>query len=395
MKTLRLRTGVGLAGLDAVAREKSGRVVFVEGAAPEEEVRVEILAEKKRHARARTLEVLTPSPHRVAPLCPHHEVCGGCGLQHVQAEVQTEAKVEAVRSALRRIGGTEPRAWGPTWRGEAYGVRSRVRWRAGPEGVGLLRRRSHALVPLDCCPILEAPLEKVLVELRAAWAREGVGEDEIDGLTDGSQVWLHRRSGGPALSVPGAVFVGRGAPVEISDRRDVRVAAVGAFGQTHRAGNDAMLGQLEDWLDPVPRALELYAGAGNWTRVLAGVADEIVAVERDADAAGHIRRVAPRAEVWTADAGEGLANYLRQGPPSRWGLLANPPRTGLGSELVKAALRTEGLAWLVYVSCDPATFARDAARLAQLGLRADEVRVFDLYPQTAHVELMARFLPST
>jgi len=366
-------------------------VVFVEGAAPNEEVRVELLSEKKRHARARVLEVLRPSRDRVEPRCPHHEVCGGCGLQHVDAAAQAEAKTEAVRGTLRRIGGVEPRRWAPTWRGEAYGVRSRVLWRAGPEGVGMLRRKSHALVPLDCCPILEAPLEKALLGLRTAWAEAGEGEDEIDGLTDGSQVWLHRRSGHGTLSVPDVRFVERGTPVEVPDRFGTRLAAVGAFGQSNRAGNDAMLAQLERWLDPVPIALELYAGAGNWTRVLNQAVDAVVAVERDADAARHIDRVAPAAQVWTTDAAAGLGRFLERAAPA-WGLLMNPPRTGLGPG-VRSGLRTEGLEWLVYVSCDPATFARDAARLAELGLVADEVRVFDLYPQTAHVELMARFLP--
>ncbi|MEM9115324.1 MAG: hypothetical protein AAGD10_17360 [Myxococcota bacterium] len=392
MKKIRLRTGPGLAGIDAVGRDEGGRVVFVEGAAPNEDVRVELFAEKKRHARGRMIEVLEASPHRVGARCPHHAECGGCGLQHVDAEIQTRAKAQAVQGTLRRMGGVLPRTWGSVWRGPAYGVRSKVRWRANSHGVGQRRRRSHALVELRECPILEPPLEASLKTLGPAWAQGPARTDELHGLTDGTQVWLHARSGAPGLALPGARFVARGQPVEIADAFGVRVASVGSFGQSHRAGNDAMLEQLRAWLSPVPTALELYAGAGNWTRVLQAFSEAIVAVERDEDAARHIQRVAEAAEVWPADASKGLERFL-EGRPKRWGLLANPPRTGLGPEL-PARLRTDGLEWFIYVSCDPATFARDAARLAEHGLSVDEVRVFDLYPQTGHVELMARLVPS-
>lgn len=331
------------AGGDAVARAPDGRVVFVSGAAPDEEVRVEIEQDNKRFMRARTVEVLVPSPYRVEPRCRHFEECGGCLLQHVDYATQVKSKQNVLEETLARIGkvALDQVRFDPPWESEPYRYRTRVRFAIDRTGrAGFRAKRSHRVVGVSECPILAAPLERYLLE--------------------------HQRS------EPGEVRAALEGEQVVPER---------TFGQANEAGNAAMRDYVEDLLDgvEVARALELYGGSGNFTRILADRANRVVMVESDRVACAIARERLPKhVEVLPVDAGDAPS-----GPFDL--LLVDPPRAGLG-EAALARIAEASPDRLVYVSCDAATFARDVARLS-LPLR--RIRLFDLYPQTPHLELVA------
>lgn len=330
------------AGGDAIARAPDGRVVFVSGAAPEEQVRVEVTRDNKRFLRARTLEVLAPSPHRAAPRCSHFGECGGCLLQHVEYGAQVESKQAVLEETLARIGKVpvDQLRVDPPWRSAPYRYRTRVRFAVdGAGSAGFRAKRSRRVVPISECPILAAPLERYLLE--------------------------HDRS------VPGEVRAMLEGERAVPER---------TFGQANEAGNRAMRAYVEALLGDlrVDRALELYGGSGNFTDLLADRARTVVMVESDAVACSIARERLPgHVEVRATD--------VAGAPDGPFDLvLVDPPRAGLSEAAVE---RITGAApsRMVYVSCDAATFARDLARLS---LSLQRVRMFDLYPQTPHLELV-------
>lgn len=375
----------------AVARAPDGRVVFVEGAAPDEDVEVQVFEQRKRHMRARLVSVIRPGPDRVTPRCRHFGRCGGCRLQHVDAEAQARLKTEAALQTVRRVGrqsglGTTVEVE-PTWRGPAYGTRSRVRWLWMPgEGLGYRQPSSHQGWVAAECPVLEPALQAALTELGdlassagPPAARRPRGGWEVQAVTDGTRVGVKA-----PFEVPPPY---RARTLEVQDRAGTRAVRPEGFSQNHRAGNDALLETLERWLPQVERAVELFAGSGNFTRVLERKAATVVAVESDRGAVARARRIlSPSTEV-RQHAAESVDRVLEGAQL----VLVDPPRTGL-SEILSRRL-AQISAPIVYVSCDPGTFARDLQRLSAGKHRLVRLRAFDLYPQTAHLELMAAFSP--
>lgn len=322
------------AGGDAIARAPDGRVVFIEGACPSEQVRVEITKDNARFLRARVVEVLEPSPSRVTPPCPYFGVCGGCSLQHVSAAEQLASKEAAVLETVSRMGGHQV-TLDPSWSGEPYGYRTRARIAVDRRAIGYRKKDSRELVDVESCAVLAPALNAELGKLRRK--RPSFGEHEL------------------------------------GDSK-------GIFAQSNATGNTAMVAQVKDLAKGSGRVLELYAGSGNFTRVLP---EGTRAIEQSAPA---VRKAKEQGiEVLCAPVEEAL----REEQPGYDLIVLDPPRIGASNEVIEHLLRLRP-AKIIYVSCDPATFARDAKKLGA-AYRLDRLRVFDLYPQTAHVEIIALF----
>jgi 23S rRNA (uracil1939-C5)-methyltransferase len=340
---MRAKTEAHLAaGGDAIARAPDGRIVFVEGAAPDEEVRIEITKDNPRFLRGRAVEILEPSPHRVEPRCRHFGECGGCVLQHVDHAAQVASKQAALLETLRRIGRLDlarVRIDQP-WMGEPYRYRTRVRFFVKGGKAGFKRARSNEVFDATECPILVPELEDLLVH--------------------------HDRSEPGEIAVPSL------------------------FAQANDAGNRAMQDHLAALLHesgPFSSALEVYGGSGNFTGIIARHAAAVTMVESNRDATRLARRALPDVRVLDLPAEEA--------PDDRVDLVViDPPRAGMSEAALSRIARAAGRI-LLYVSCDPATFARDAARLADRALALDSIRLFDLYPQTAHSEVVGRFRRTT
>ncbi|MFZ5623550.1 MAG: class I SAM-dependent RNA methyltransferase [Gemmatimonadota bacterium] len=397
------------AGGDGVGRLPDGRTVFVPRSAPGDVIVPADVRLSKRFARARLGRLLEPGPDRVTPRCRHYvaDQCGGCQWQHLSLDAQRAAKRAIIGDALRRLGHLDlpdpdvvpaDRAWG-------YRARVTLAVRAGGRRIGFhVLDRADRVFDLERCEIADPALMDLWAALRVernllpdgataltlrlarAGARHLLIEDQ------GTEVW----SGAPKLA---AALERRGVPATIWWRRlegggAARVMAGGtepypatAFEQVNPSMGDAIRAFAVDRLGAMQgeHVWDLYAGVGDTSRALAQRGATVESVEVDRRAVEYAARASGASSAIVAHAGraEALVPALRD--PSR--VITNPPRTGMDQRVMAELVRRRPRR-IVYVSCDPATLARDLARLAE-GYRVVEVTGFDLFPQTAHVESVA------
>ena len=422
-----------------VARDSGGRVVFVRHALPGERVRARVTEATASFARAEAVEVLHASPDRVAPRCPHAHPggCGGCDWQHADLAAQRRFKADVVRDQLRRIAGLDREVTVEPVAGDDDGLgwRTRVRFSVGPGGTaGLLAHRSHDVVEVGDCPIAHP-----LVRARAVTGRDWAPARSVEVVVsppsgERAVIVAPGPRGTGAAGSPGApggglagqadtvltagrggrltTLSGRGSLRQHAAGRSWRVSA-GAFWQVHPGAADALSAAVLDLLRPRPGevALDLFCGAGLFAGALAaavGPDGTVVAVDSDRAAvrdARHNLRGTPWARVHAADAAAALA---RGGWPPPALAVLDPPRTGVPRQVIERLLASGApgaggpgapgassrrLRAVAYVSCDPATLARDVAVFAGLGWRLDRLRAFDIFPMTHHVECVAALTP--
>lgn len=376
-----------------------GQVVFVRHALPGERVVAEVTELHRGFARADAVEILTASPDRVEQPCPYAKPgrCGGCDLQHVTPAAQLDWKLAVVREQLTRLGGlTDDQVDALGVRVEALpggqlGWRSRVRYAVDAAGrAGLLKHRSHEVVPIDRCLIAHPAIQElpVLAPSGARWP-------------DADAVETVASTGGDVSVVAYA----EGVPTPVSGPADVRETAAGrdwtlpasGFWQVHPAAADTLVGAVLDLLDPRPgeTAWDLYGGAGLFAAALAGrVGDARVTLvessQSGVDAARANLADLPRVEVVAARVETALARRRVTGPVDL--VVLDPPRSGAGAPVVRDIVAA-GPRAVAYVACDPAAFARDVRTFTGAGWRLAALRGFDLFPMTQHVELVGLFLP--
>jgi 23S rRNA (uracil1939-C5)-methyltransferase len=364
------------AGGDGVAHLPDGRVVFVPFTAPGDLVRVRLVETRARFARGRVEEILEAGPARATPVCPVFGSCGGCTWQHVDYAAQLDAKRRILRDAIRRIGGMDEPELGrvlPSPSEYAYRGRTRVRVERGR--VGYLRRRSHALCAVSRCPVLVPVLDRRLHEI-AAHPPQAQGEWELASGSDEVRAC--------PLGTPGAPRI----RLEVGDHR-IAVSS-GVFAQSNALMLETLVTRVGDAAGRGVLAVELYAGAGLLTVGLAKRFDSVVAVEGDPVAIGDLRANLAEAAL---DRVEVVAQSVERALPGLAGrspavLVLDPPRSGLEPRSADAlvAVRAERI---VYLSCDPATLARDLAAICAQGYRLQALEGIDLFPQTPHVEALA------
>lgn len=385
------------AGGDAIGRDGAGRAVFIAGAVPGEVVRAKVVEVHARWARAELMAIVTAVPARVTPACKLFAdgACGGCAWQHVAIEAQREAKQALLAGALRRLiaGGLELRPLAAPV--ADLGWRWRARWTALGGAVGYHRPRGHDVVDVDACPQLTPGLAAVLAAVRAMRATGAItGDGEIHAVAGpgGAHVVIEARATRAVEALLGQAdlrgvvwsdgAVGADA-VELEPGLWVRG---NGFAQASAAGNAALVALVAEAAGAKAgeRVLELHAGAGNFTRGLVAAGARVIAVDEHAPPRlptdGRDLRVASVALI--------VAGMVKVGDPVDVVVL-DPPRTG-AREIMDgiAALKPRRV---VYVACDPATFARDADHLVAAGYVPRWAQGLDLMPQTAHVELVAVF----
>ncbi|MGH9478052.1 MAG: class I SAM-dependent RNA methyltransferase [Terriglobales bacterium] len=361
--------GDGLARLPAAADGRR-EPVFIPFVLPGERVRVELGPRAGGRRTARLLEVLAPAPERIAPGCEYFTHCGGCQLQHTSPEHQITLKRDILLETLARTGGVR-------WAGEValhpsppWAYRNRIRLQAVPAvGVGYWRADSHRVLPVTHCPIASPALDQAV----ARFAAEPVTRrEEVELAANNDDQGLDSQS-----------------PLEFEVAGFRYRVSNGAFFQVNRFLTPALVESVTGNASGAC-ALDLFSGVGLFALPLARHFRQIEAVEANAVAAGDLRHNAEGGPIRVA-ALEAAA-YLAQRPssaPVPDFVVADPPRAGLGRELARA-LAALGPAELRLLSCDAATLGRDLALLLAAGYTLESLELFDLFPQTAHIETLAR-----
>ncbi|MFC0508703.1 class I SAM-dependent RNA methyltransferase [Micromonospora costi] len=394
-----LTVGAVAPGGHCVARV-DGQVVFVRHALPGERVVVEVTEVHRGFVRADAVTVLEASPDRVEAPCPYARPgrCGGCDLQHVAPPAQLEWKAAVVREQLTRLGGLDDEELDrlqvrvEALPGGPLGWRSRVRYAVdAADRAGLLKHRSHEVVPIDRCLIAHPAIQRLPV-LPPSGARWPEAEAVETVASSGGDVTVTALAEGVATEVEGPAVVR-----EVAAGREWTLPAT-AFWQVHPAAADTLVRALLELVDPRPgeTAWDLYGGAGLFAAALAGRvgdAGRVTLVEAAAQGVAAARenlRDLPRVEVVAARVETALARRRITGPVDV--VVLDPPRTGAGARVVRE-LVAAGPRAVAYVACDPAAFARDVRTFTGLGWRLAAVRGFDLFPMTQHVELVGLLLP--
>jgi 23S rRNA (uracil1939-C5)-methyltransferase len=367
--------GDGLGFLD-------GKAVFVSGVLPGETARVRIVESRRDFDRAELLEVRAASPDRVSPTCPVAGTCGGCDWMHVAHERQLELKRLILRESMRRAGGIECGDIGIE-EGPPFRYRNRVQIHRDRDGrLGYMGARSARIVPVQSCPIAVAPIDGVF---RSRGTRGGGGNSHVPAgldrfvvFSNGEWVASEGIDDDRELSVPVL-----GTPISFS---------VGCFFQ----GNLAVLDRLASFaLDGLAAdavgdtAADLYCGVGIFGALLGARFKKITAVESSSLSVSFARRNirGPESDFYPMTVEQWIQSGGARDRPDA--VIVDPPRAGLGPEVRQhlCALKSPRL---VYVSCNPVTLARDLGQLVRAGYALEDLRVFDFYPQTSHIEAVAR-----
>jgi tRNA/tmRNA/rRNA uracil-C5-methylase (TrmA/RlmC/RlmD family) len=407
---LELQVGAIAGGGGCVGRAPDGKVVFVRHALPGERVRARVTAATSSYLRADAVEVLSASPDRVEPPCPHAGPgrCGGCDFQHVELGAQRRLKAARIAELLRQIAGIEREVVVEAVEGDENGLawRTRVRLAVDRNGqAGFRRHRSHRVERVEGCPVASREIEATGA-LRARWP--GTSELEVvTGAPPGEAVVsvTPRGHGQPQLPTvdaglvvknrvrrdPGAVHMEAGGST-------YRVSA-GVFWQAHRGAADRLLTNVVDAIGDCEGATiaDLYAGAGLFAVALArkvGPEGTVLAVERDRRAcadAGHNGAGLPQLVI---DETEVTPDLVATGIGRPSVVVLDPAREGAGIPVMRAlAGLAPPLRRIVYVSCDAASFSRDARVLLDAGWTVTSLKAFDVFPMTEHVELVGSFEP--
>lgn len=365
----------GGAGL---ARTDQG-VVFVARSTPGDVIEVEIVGKKKDYATARIVQVLEPSPDRQEPYCPNYESAGCCHWQHIRYDRQVDYKEAIIRETFRRVGHFD---WNETIHrliGPDRNYRLRATFHVTSGRLGFMRENTNVVVPIRECASLVPELNEFIgsADVDASPAREvhAVSSPEVVAsfvLNDGSI----QRSGRATIQV---------------DEIHYRLTA-DTFFQANRFLLSAMIHEVLQQAGPSPgNVLELYAGVGFFSIPLARVAKEVIAIESNRMAVRLLQENSRMNQTWQLRSVEGQVDAtLRAADLHPNVVLLDPPRSGCGEQTAHqiAALRPDRI---VYVSCNPATFAREAATFSAKGYDLRRVSLVDQFPNTFHIELVASF----
>ncbi len=428
-------TGI-IESLDHEARgitRLEGKTIFVEGALPGEKVEYTSIRRKPTYEVARVDRVLKPSPDRVTPKCPHFGVCGGCSMQHLDPTAQVAAKQRVLEANLWHLGRLHAEQLYAPIHGPAWGYRFRARLSArfvakkGGMLIGFHERKSSYVADMSVCLNLPPHVSALLLPLRELVAglsistampqiELAIGEsvtalvlrnlepinaaDEalLKAFADQHGVVFYLQPKGPATAYRFYPLEGPRLAYRLPEFDIEHAFSPTEFTQVNHAVNRVLVRRAMALLDPRPgeRIADMFCGLGNFTLPIARLGAQVVGVEGSSEL---VRRAGENAAAnGLADKVEyGIANLFEATPESLAALghfdkmLIDPPREG-ALELVKSIDENSGPRRIVYVSCSPATLARDAAILvSQKGYRLLGAGVVNMFPNTSHVESIALF----
>ncbi len=400
---------------------RDGKVVFIPYVITGEEVWAELVEEKKDYSLGRLTRISLPSSWRVEPGCPYFGLCGGCQWQHIDPQIQADFKKDILKDILQRLGRlaeippisviSSPRS---------YSYRTRVQLKVEGEWMGYYRERSHQLVDIEHCPIAHSLVNQILQSVRQARSllrcvdelemnvspEEGRGilvlrpsrtgprpDALLQDLLDDHPVLkgcaIVEKNGPRLLGDPSLAFTvsfqRKGKPLSVRLQTSPE-----SFFQVNLEQNRSLVQTVLDFADLTgsERVLDLYAGVGNFTLPLAMGAREVLGIEENARAVedGRLNALRNRIEGCRFLSGK-VEEAIRDLKDTRWDIFVlDPPRTG--AKAIVPSIAEWKPRKIIYVSCDPATFARDLRLLMEKGYALQALRLIDLFPQTYHMEVV-------
>ena len=369
---------------ETVGRRDDGKIVLASYGIAGERVVVEVREEQPSHIVAEVVEVLRPSPERVAPRCPHFGVCGGCQLQHISYEEQGRIKRQVLADQLRQIGGIVNPPVSPILAAEnPWNYRNNARFTVRREGVtGFTHWHTHRFEPIDECLIMDTRINDIKRKLDGALINRErqlavrIGKNTGDTL-------VH-----PALDGRGdelGVETGQDSHTERLFNTPFKVSAASFF-QVNTAQAERMIALVRDRLRPAPSdtIVDAYAGVGTIAALLAPMCGRVIAIEESAAAVRDAEinlAPFPNVEMILAKTEEALPKLEERVDA----VILDPPRQGCYPEVIDTLRRLQPRR-IVYVSCDPATLARDLNRIILGGYTLTDVTPVDMFPHTYHIE---------
>lgn len=392
-------------GGDAMGRLEDGRAVFVPFGLPGEHVRIRLTEDKRNFARGELVEILGPSPRRIAPRCSHFGLCGGCHYQNLPYEEQLTVKADILRDQLSRIGKIEnPPVQGTVPSPNPWNYRNHVQFHLTEDGkLGYMTVGRPGVFPISECHLPEASINSLWPQL------EFEPETEIDrvslrsGGDDELMLVLESESPEPPeLEIEAGISITHvfeentvviagndNVTIRVLDR-DFRVSAASFF-QVNTAMAEKMVEHLIANLPVASNStfLDVYCGAGLFSAFFASKCERVIGIESSPSSCEDFAFNLDEFE--NVELYEGLAEEIIPGLKVKADIvLIDPPRAGLDKNVVDGILQLAPKV-IAYVSCDPSTLARDAARLINGGYKLKQVTPFDLFPQTYHIESISIF----
>lgn len=374
-----------------VAHLSDGRVVFVRHSLPGELVEVEITEDAKKFARGEAVNILEPSDERVSPVCPVAVPggCGGCDLQHASAKAQSDWKAFLVQDHLQRIAGIEVELKVEELPVPSLHSRTRLRCAVTESGELALRAsRSHDLIPISSCAVSDTAFA---LAFENSWGK--VDEVELRAIGEGEPFAVVRR--GDSYDVVGLDGTRRHPDTQSRVSVNGFVYSVGprSFWQSHRDGSETLVNQVLAYAELAKgdHAVDLFSGVGLFSIAMAkavGPTGKVVAVESSPFSVKDARQNAQgfpwvKIREWSV-----TPRAINDAVMENDLVVLDPPRTGLAKGVVEALVRRRPRR-IIYVSCDAATFARDLYLFEGEGIELKDMKVYDLFPNTEHVEIVA------
>lgn len=390
-------------GGEGLGRLQDGRSVFVPFVLPGELVTVEITEDKQRYARGKAGQWLEISEKRIAPPCPYFGDCGGCHYQHIAYGDQIETKVDILRDLFSRNAGIDDIPLKVVELSDReYHYRNAVRLHVAQDGtLGFLQQGSNLLVPIGDCLLVRGQLQKFLKQFTLS-AEDSINtvefrwdsNDEVMIIVESDDLTPPEVSidftGSIVYQSPAGQVVLAGGESQVFSVGDADfVVSAGSFFQSNLSIAARMVAFIQSRLPEGTDGtlFDLYCGAGLFSRFFAKGFGKIVGIEQSPSAVADF--VVNLDEFDHIEMYEGAAEFILPDIDATPDVvIVDPPRTGLAGSVVDW-LAERQVPWVAYVSCDPATLARDVKRLVRQGYTLSEVAFFDQFPQTYHIETIS------
>lgn len=392
-----------------------GKACFVPFSLPQEEVEVEVKADKKSYYECRLKEIINPSPSRVVPPCRYYTVCGGCDMQHTSYENQFRLKVEMFKDQLSRISkiDIQPSQLLPSK--EPFGYRNRAQLKFDGNNLGFYKRESHQVVDIESCLLLKEDLKVVLTPLKKFLIKYGLLPENIHIFSNNKEEklikFIFKNSQQllniiPKLevyqeeinqSIKGVCFESGKDRIELGQRsifyqvgRYRFRVSMDSFFQVNIYQIESLINIVLEYLEKVnpKKVVDFYCGIGTFSIPAGFIAKEVLGIEanepavKDAKAnVGHnnLKNV----KFLKAKTGKGIRYGVEFKPDT---VILDPPRSGIGKRVVKDISKIRELKNIIYISCNPATLARDIDYFQEEGFTVEDIKIVDMFPQTHHIE---------